>query len=300
MNFAMGKDNDNSNNNNKSSSSSLILTAKYGHESSKLIRLIEKNLSIVIGLIIFMTVLSIINTLGFHYLLAYSEDVDFIVDIALSIILVIAIIPLLILLFKSRNTLDRWNGMFEVNTLSVSLSIAMASRTKEETLKAIIQSVEQISMPLNDYVTQRKSDLKEFQNVYVDKNTLFDILIDADHVLNGENNKDNSLRNVLREYGAIIVKIIDGRVDDTSVESFVNSLLRYVSITKNKLGLVIIIGEEISPDARKYTHHLLYKHRNRGTGRSSSSRKISNLILIEKPSSPSPPPGSSQDVIVPK
>jgi hypothetical protein len=50
--------NDSNNTNNSSSSSSLVLTARYGHESSKLIHLIEKNLYIVIGLIVFTAALS--------------------------------------------------------------------------------------------------------------------------------------------------------------------------------------------------------------------------------------------------
>ena len=50
-----------------------------------------------------MVALSIVNTLGFHYLFAYSEDVDFIVDISLAVILV-AVVPLIILLIKSRKT----------------------------------------------------------------------------------------------------------------------------------------------------------------------------------------------------
>jgi hypothetical protein len=92
--------------------------------------------------------------------------------------------------------------MFETNTLSISIGIAMANRTKEEAFKAIMQSVEQINQPLNDYVTASKSNFKEFMDISVDKNIRFDILIDSDHVLSG-NNKDNGngLRSVLKAYG---------------------------------------------------------------------------------------------------
>ncbi len=102
------------------------------------------------------------------------------------------VVPLIILLLKSRKTLDRWDDMFETNTLSISIGIAMANRTKEEAFRAIMQSVEQINQPLNDYVTAHKSNFKEFMDVSVDKNITFDILIDSDHVLNG-NNKDSSI-----------------------------------------------------------------------------------------------------------
>jgi hypothetical protein len=154
------------------------------------------------------------------------------------------------MLFRSRKTLDRWDDMFETNTLSISIGIAMANRTKEAAFRAIMQSVEQINQPLNDYVTASKSNFKEFTDVSIDKNITFDILIDSDHVLNGNNNKDNSnnLRNVLKVYGALIVKIFNGKTDKVSVESYVNSLLQYASRTKNQVGLAIIIGEEISSD----------------------------------------------------
>jgi uncharacterized membrane protein len=271
-------------NNKSSSSSSLILTARYGHESSKLIHSIEKNLYVVIGLIVFIAVLSIVNAFGFHYLFVYSENIDFIVDISLGIVLIVVVIPLIILLLRSRKTLDRWDDMFETSTLSVSMGVAMANRTKEEVFRAIMQSVEQINQPLNDYVISRKSNLREFMNVSIDKNITFDLLIDADHVLNENNNgNDNNLKNVLKVYGAIIVKIFDGRVDDTYVESYFNSLLQYTSKTRNKVGLAITIGEEISTEAREYASQLVYKHKSGVV----MGRKINNLILIEKPSLPS-------------
>jgi hypothetical protein len=272
--------------------SSLILTARYGHESSKLIHLIEKNLYIVIGLIVFMVVLSIVNAVGFNYLLQYSEDIDFIVDVSLAVILIAMVIPLITLLLKSRNSLDRWDAMFETNTLSISIGISMSNRTKEEAFAAIMQSVEQINQPMNDYVTANKSDLKEFMNVSVEKNILFDILIDSNRVLDGNKNKDssNKLRDILRAYGAIVVKIIDGKTDKVSVESYVNSLLQYTSRTKSQVGLAIIIGEEISSEAQEYANQMLLKHKR--------NRKIDNLILIEKPSSSPSSSTGAQEVII--
>jgi hypothetical protein len=266
------------NNTTNNSPSSLILTARYGHESSKLIHLIEKNLYIVIGLIVFTSVLSIVNALGFHYLFEYSEDIDFLVDISLAVILIAVVMPLIILLLKSRRTLDRWDDMFVSNTLSISIGIAMAYRAKEEAVRAIMESVEQINQPLNNYVAANKSNFKEFIDISVDKNTIFDILIDSDHVLNGTN-KDisNNLKNVLKAYGTIVVRILDGKIDRISVESYVSSLLRYVSKTKNQVGLAIIIGEQISSDTQKYSGQLQHKHKKSG--------KISNIILVEKPSS---------------
>jgi hypothetical protein len=273
----------NDNNNTNNSSSSLVLTARYGHESSKLIHLIEKNLYIVIGLIVFTAALSIVNAFGFHYFFQYSEDIDFIVDISLAVILVAVAIPLIILLLKSRKTLDRWDDMFETNTLSISMGIAMENRTKEEVCKAIMQSVEQVNQPLNDYVTASEPNFKEFMDVSVDKNITFDILIDSDRVLKDkdkDNSGSNSLTNILKTYGAIVVKIFDGKVDNASVETHVNSVLQYISRTKSHVGLSIIVGEEISSETQEYARQFLHRYKR--------SRKINNLILVEKSSSPSP------------
>ena len=58
---------------------------------------------------------------------------------------------------------------------------------------------------MNDYLTASKSNFKEFMNVSVDKDITFDILIDSNHVLNGDNkDNSNSLRNVIKVYGAIL------------------------------------------------------------------------------------------------
>jgi hypothetical protein len=253
--------------------------------------LIEKNLYIVIGLIVFTAALSIVNAFGFHYFFQYSEDIDFIVDVSLAVILIAVAIPLIILLLKSRTTLDGWDDMFEINTLSISIGIAMASRTKEEACRAIMQSVEQVNQPLNDYVTANKSNFKEFMDVSVDKNITFDILIDSDRILQDKDNSSSDrLRNILKTYGAIVVKIFDGKVDNMSVETYVNLLSQYISRTKNHVGLSIIIGEEISSKTQEYARQLLKKCKR--------SRKIDNLILVEKSSTPSPHSIESHEAVI--
>ena len=52
-----------------------------------------------------MSALSIVNMIGFHYLFEFSEDIDFIVDISLAVILVAVVVPLIIILLKSRKSL---------------------------------------------------------------------------------------------------------------------------------------------------------------------------------------------------
>ncbi len=91
---------------------STILTTRFGYASAKLIHSVEKNLYVVLIVIVSMAALSIINTLGILNLF-YSENVDHSVDVILSIILVVVLVPLVILILKSRKVLDNWNDMFE-------------------------------------------------------------------------------------------------------------------------------------------------------------------------------------------
>ena len=255
---------------------STLLTARFGYTSARLIHSVEKNLYIVMIVILAIAAISILNILGIlDYL--YSEDVDYFVDLILSIVLIVVVAPLVFLIVKSRRVLDNWNSMFETNTLSTSLNIVMANRSKAEVLKGLTYSVAQIAEPLQTYIESKKSDLSEFLDVNVNGNNLkFDILLDANEVVDDNSTISNNLKDILRNYGSVVVKIIDGAVDKNTVESFVNSLLTYVSSTKNDIGLGLIIGEEIATDAQPYANQTLHVNR----------KKINNLLLLVKPSTP--------------
>jgi hypothetical protein len=261
-----------SSNNYDDSSTSTILTARFGHESVKLIHLVEKNLYVVIGLIVSIAVLSVMNIVG---VLEYfsAGNVDRVVDIILLVILIGVLLPLVLLLLKSKNVLDRWADMFERNTISTAMRIAMTSRTKEDAVRALAQAVEQIGEPLQEYIVSKKSDLKEFLNVSIDKTVVFDVLIDTNHI---SSNGSNNFREILEGYGAVIIKVIDGTVDNKSVESFINSLEKYIALTKNRVGLALIIGEGISREAQEYAGRF---PRRKGT-------RINHVLLIEKPLPP--------------
>jgi hypothetical protein len=136
--------------------------------------------------------------------------------------------------------------------------------------------------------------LREFCDVSVgdgNTSTTYDILIDASHVLNGsgdDKSKANNLRKVLEEYGAVIIKIIDGYVDRRHVESFVDSLAKYASVSKNQIGLGTLIGEDISAEAKESVSKFISERRRR--------LPINQLLLIDKPSSPpASPPSHSTD-----
>ena len=235
-------------------SSSTILTTRFGQESSRLIHSVTKYLYTVIGLITSIAALSLLNVLG---LLDYfsSSGIDRVVDTILLIALIVVLIPLVLLLLRSRKVLDRWTDMFERNTIATAMRISMTSRGKEEAILALVQSVDEISEPLEEYIMSKKSDLAEFLDVSVgisNTRTTYDILIDSSHVLNGDHaNKGNNLRKVLEDYGAVIIKIVDGYIDRSHVESFVDSLAKYASASKNQIGVGILIGEDISAEAKE-------------------------------------------------
>ena len=262
-------------------SSSTILTTRFGYESTRLIHLAQKNLYVVIGLIAALVVLSILNILGaLDYFSTSSEQVDKIVDLTLLVVLIAVLMPLVLLLLRSRNVLDRWTDMFERNTIIATMSITMAARTKEEAILGLSQSIQEISKPLQEYIDSRKTSLNEFLDVSIHNanNLIFDVLLDSDHVLNdGSISASNNLKNVLKKYGAIIIKIVDGDIDRNLVRLFIDSLLKYNSFTKHPIGMGLVIGDNLTEDAREYANKISF-HRKRGIGQ---------LILIAKPSSSS-------------
>ena len=266
-------------------SSSTILTTRFGNESARLIGSVGKNLYVVIGLIASIAVLSIMNILG---VLDYfsSNRLDRVVDVTLLLVLIGVLVPLVLLLLRSRKVLDRWTDMFERNTITTAMKIAMTRRGKEEAILALAKSVDEISEPLEEYIMSKKCDLTEFLDVSIGDgktSTTYDILIDSRHVLNGDDrNKGNSLRKVLEDYGAVIIKIVDGYVNRSHVESFVDSLAKYASVSKNRIGLGTIIGEDISEEAKESVSKFISERRRR--------LPINHLLLIDKPSSPPAPP----------
>ena len=256
--------------------SSTILTSRFGYASAKLIHSVEKNLYVVLAVILSIATLSILNTLGIlNYL--HPENVDYFVDLTLSIVLIVVVIPLVFLIVKSRRVLDNWNDMFEKNTITTSMNITMKERTELEALKALAFSVREISEPLQAYLESKKSDLSEFFNVNTDAHLKFNILLDANHVLDNGSTISNDLKRTLQDFGPVVVRIIDGAIDKKTVQSFVNSLSTYASLTKTNIGLGLIIGEEIQRDAQGSANNTSYLKR----------RKINNLLLLAKLSIPS-------------
>jgi len=256
---------------------SAIHTTKYGYEAIKLIHSIGKNLYIIISLLAVITLLSIANTIGFHYIFAYDESIDFIVDISLSIILIIIIFPVVRLFIRSKTVLEKWMYMFERTSLSTSLNLALTDRDQKSAFMAVEQSIEPMGGLLHQYIIEDKSNLDKFVDVSFGNGLRFDVLIDSTRVTDLDSSTikktNESLKNALEEYGSIIIEIIDKITDLDSIEVFIEKLSKYKKITNNDVSLGIIIGESISPEAKTFVENYLNK----------KEKLVQLLILIEKP-----------------
>ena len=113
--------------------------------------------------------------------------------------------------------------------MATAMSIAMISRSKEEAVRALPQAVEQIGEPLQEYIISKKSDLKEFLNVWLDKNVVFDVFMDTNRV---SSNGGNNFREILEDYGAVIINIIDSTVDSKSLDILYYFIQKYISLPK--------------------------------------------------------------------
>ena len=256
-----------------------ILPTKYAHIASSHIHTLAKNLILVVGLIFGIIVVSFFDTI--HTTIGYTNEMipDAVYDSMItifSIILFVTTLYLLNTLLKSKRMLNSWADTFERNSIEAGMNIAMANKSKEEALHAIAEIVEQIGEPLRKYIMSSKENYKNFldANIKINNNNeiLFDVLIDKDHVKENVNDDSVSidLKHSLQEYGSIAIKIIDGTISKDTVESFCKSLSNYVSLTKNKIGLALIIGDEISKDA----YNIAMQREN---------NKVSYIILVEKP-----------------
>ena len=254
-----------------------VLATRYAHIASSLIDTLGKNLILVIGLIFALVIISLLDTL---YALGYVTMIpDAVYDSMITIFCLIILITTLYLLntlLRSKRMLSSWADTFERNSIKAGMNIVMTNKSKEQAIHAIAQTVEQIGEPLRKYISS-KENYKNFldANIKFNNNEIFfDILIDQDHVKDKVSGSDDNgsidLKQSLQEYGSIVIKVTDGTVDKDIVESFYKSLSNYVALTKNKIGLSVIIGDDVSEDAYKFAK----QHEN---------NKITYIILIEKP-----------------
>jgi hypothetical protein len=251
---------DNINNN-----SALILT-QYSSKASQLIKSFTKNIRFLILILIVitgMTILDLSMDLGFITFLS-DETIDSMI-IGTSLFLIVFTILIVRPVFKSQNMLEKWSNLFDKNAIRTGIILSINNKNKEEILIALSETIEQIAIPLQNYLS--KSDKKEFFDISFN-GTTFDILIDKSTI---KSVNANSLKDTIQDYGSIIVKITDGIIDKDVTHSFIQSLQKYRKQEGNKIGLALIIGESITQES----HELISK----------SKDKIinENLILVEKP-----------------
>lgn len=247
------------------SADSVILT-QYSSEASQLIKSFTKNIPLVVTILILIvstTTLDLIMDLGFTRILSDGTIDAMIIAESLFLILftLFSIRPVL----RSRKILEKWSNLFENNAIRTGILLTIKDKSKEEILYALPEVIDQIAIPLEYYLS--KSDKKEFYNVNIDDITTFDILIDKSTIKSIDS---DSLKNVIQEYGSILIKIVDKVIDKSTTQDFLKSLQNYKKRV-NKIGLAIIIGESISQECYILANKI-------------KDKTISkNLILIEKP-----------------
>ena len=245
---------------------SALLLTQYSSKASQLIKSFTKNIHFLI-LILFvitgMTMLDLSMDLGFINILS-DETIDSII-IGTSIFLIVFTILIVRPVYRSQNLLEKWSNLFDKNAIRTGIILSINNKNKEEILSALSETIEQIAIPLQNYLS--KSDKKEFFDISFN-GTKFDILIDNSTIKSLD---ANSLKNTIQDYGSIIVKITDGIIDKDLTNSFIQSLQKYRKHEENKIGLAIIIGESINQES----YDLISKTKDKIINE--------NLILIGKP-----------------
>lgn len=249
--------------------SSPVFITRYAQKSIKLIGFLEKNFILIIGAISALGVLSVLDIIQAqaHIHILSDNGYDITVTV-LSLISLAVFIPTAILLLKSRRILESWAGMFDRNSIKASMNIAMASKSKEEAIRAVSETIEEIGEPLQMHLSSSIENLRQFMDASIGgTDIVFDVLIDGDRI----SSKEDNLKQALREYGSIIIKIVDGTIDKNVVRSLYNLISRYTSLTKNNVALALIIGEEATQDAYKVA--IQYENK----------KRIKHIVLVEKP-----------------
>lgn len=260
------------NNDDMLSSESPTLATRYAHRAATLVHSIETNSYLIIGIIIALFILSTLDMLGVHDILPFSLDPVITVFSAGSII---ALSYMLHLTIKSKRVLENWADVFERNSIAAGINISMGSRTREEAVRAIAETVEEIGSQLREYISSR-DNYNEFFDIAFGKDTAtatttqFDIVIDKDNLKPTKNNSYQDLKTALQKYGSVIVNFVSGTIDANTILHFYNLLSRYISITENSVSLALIIGDDATSDAYNIALH-------------PKNKKIGYMIIIERP-----------------
>jgi hypothetical protein len=244
-------------------SDSPTMPTRYGHEASIFLKSITKKfpylIATIIGLIS-LTVLDLSADMGVKLIIG-DKSIDMLIiclSVAMLVILTIILRPLL----KFQRLLEKWADLFEKNSLTTEIKMMISNRNKDDILSSVSTILEPINIPLQSYLETRPVH-DEFFDVNFGGN-IFNILVDNTTVKN-----DIELSRSIQEYGAIIINVYDVLVDTEILNCFTKSVKEYSS--KNKVGLALIVAEQISGDVYDFI-------------RLSTDDVIKRIILVEKPS----------------
>jgi hypothetical protein len=253
-----------------------LLLTQYSSEASQLIKSFTKYIPfVVITLIVIalMTTFDLVREVKLITLLS-DKTMDALI-ISVSLFLVLFLILTIRPVLKSEKILNKWSNLFENNSIRTSIMLTIHNKSKEEILNALAETIEQISIPLQKYLS-KTTNHTEFYNVNIDdtnNNTIFDILIDKSTIKTTIIDSDSdSLRKTIQDYGSILIKIVDNAIiDKNTTQTFIESLQKYRRKKKdNKIGLAMLVGESIDQESYNLVHKI-------------KDKNISeNLILIEK------------------
>lgn len=239
------------------------LSTRYGHEASILLKTITINFRIIIGILaglIFLVSIDLSADFGLKSILE-DELLDLLI-IFVSIIILFIVIMILQPIGKYRNLLDKWINLFERNSLATELRIMISNKDKKEVLTALSTILEPINTKLQPYLEQKQRSGEFFD---VERNgDIFNILIDKENAI-----EDKELSKALSDYGGIIINIYDKKVDEFILDAFVKQVKRYSH--KNKIGITILIAEEISERVYDIVSN-------------SKDKIINKIVLVEKSS----------------
>jgi hypothetical protein len=137
-----------------------ILATRYAHESSELVYSIEKNFYLIICIISSLFVLSLLDILEVHEIFPVSLDFVITIFSVISIAILAYTIPNIL---KSKRILRAWVDMFERNSIRAELNISMRNKSKEKTVHAIAETIDEVGEQLRKYISS-KDDFNEFKS----------------------------------------------------------------------------------------------------------------------------------------
>lgn len=247
-----------------------ILITRYANKAITLIYSIEKILRILLPVLVILSIVIIFDTFDINDYFKISDNVFDMLLSAISLATIVMIIYLLQMVLKARKKLDKWALIFDQNSLRTALSMSLSPPIKDNLLNTIIENIQELGDPLQEYLRNNPQDSSNFFNHKLNDFT-FDILIDQTKI-NNSNNASTSLRESIDKHGVIIAKILEKSqpVEISDVKLFVDSISAYIKTTKNYVGLAVLVGNQVKLESLLYTMNY-------------SNKNLGYLIAIEKP-----------------